>query len=242
LIFIDLFADWCGWCHRMEKEVFPSEPFQKATGDMVLLRLNTEDRAEGTKFAQQYEIRSLPTFMVVAPDLSVAGVIMGYAPAPQFVQKLAETRKEYQVFQKRVKDEPTYQKDYQKRLDLAKEFIGRRGFGEAERRLNKLVNEAGAPQGIRDSASYNLALAMVSQKKYDASLALLNKLLSRVSTGEPAEMGRILLGQLYYEQGNFGAALRELNKFKSSFPNSKMIASVNSLIPQLELQAKVRQQ
>ena len=49
LIFVDLFADWCGWCHKMEQEVFPSETFQKATDDMVLLRLNTEDGAEGTK-------------------------------------------------------------------------------------------------------------------------------------------------------------------------------------------------
>jgi len=31
LIFVDLFADWCGWCHRMEQEVFPSQAFQNAT-------------------------------------------------------------------------------------------------------------------------------------------------------------------------------------------------------------------
>ena len=49
LIFVDMFAQWCGWCHRMEQEVFPSEAFQKATDKMVLLRLNTEDGKEGTK-------------------------------------------------------------------------------------------------------------------------------------------------------------------------------------------------
>src|ERR1700694_1839053 len=53
LIFVDLWADWCGWCHKMEQEVFPSEAFQKATKDKVLLRLNTEDGSEGTKLAQQ---------------------------------------------------------------------------------------------------------------------------------------------------------------------------------------------
>ncbi|MEO8035043.1 MAG: thioredoxin family protein, partial [Acidobacteriota bacterium] len=41
LIFVDLFAEWCGWCHKMEQEVFPSQTFQSATDNKVLLRLNT---------------------------------------------------------------------------------------------------------------------------------------------------------------------------------------------------------
>jgi thiol:disulfide interchange protein len=41
LILVDMFAEWCGWCHRFEREVFPSEAFQKATDDIVLLRLDT---------------------------------------------------------------------------------------------------------------------------------------------------------------------------------------------------------
>lgn len=241
LIFVDLFADWCGWCHRMEREVFPSEKFQQATSDMVLLRLNTEDRAEGTKFAREFEVRSLPTFLVLAPDLSVAGAILGYAPPTEFTQKLADTRADYNSFLKRAKDEPAYAKDYKRRLDLAKEFVGRRSFGEAEKRLTRLAGDSGAPQDIRDLASYNLALTMVSQKKYAASRSVLTKLLSRVSKGEPAEMGRILLGQIYFEQGDYSSALRELNRFKTSFPDSAMIASVNSIIPQVEKAASKKQ-
>ena len=43
LIFVDMFAEWCTWCHRFDKEVVPSEAFQNATDGMVLLRLDTED-------------------------------------------------------------------------------------------------------------------------------------------------------------------------------------------------------
>lgn len=238
LIFIDMFAEWCGWCHRMEQEVFPSEKFQQATSDMVLLRVNTEDRGEGTKLAREFEVRSLPTFLILTPDMSVAGVIMGYAPSAEFAGKVTTTRQDYTSFKKRLANEAAISKDYEKRLDLSKELIGRRSFGEAEKRLKKLSAEPAAPKNIREAASYNLALAMTSQKKLDAALPVLTALLSRVSKGEPAEMGRILLGQIYYEQGKFDAALRELQKFKASFPNSPMMASVNSIIPQVEQQAK----
>src|SRR3954453_4473771 len=63
LIFVDLFADWCGWGHRFEQEVIPSESFQNATENMVLLRLNSEDGKDGTKFAHYFSVNSLPTFL-----------------------------------------------------------------------------------------------------------------------------------------------------------------------------------
>src|SRR5204863_775401 len=88
LIFVDLFADWCGWCHRFEEEVIPSQAFQSATDDMILLRLNTEDGKDGTKLARDYGIRSLPTFVVLDEDLLIAGQIRGYAPAGDFARML----------------------------------------------------------------------------------------------------------------------------------------------------------
>ena len=111
LILVDMFAQWCGWCHRFEREVFPSEAFQNASADLVLLRLDTEDKGEGSAFARKYQVSSLPTFLLLAPDLSVAGVIRGYAPAPQFVAMLKETRDKYTAFQKRVKSESSMTKD-----------------------------------------------------------------------------------------------------------------------------------
>src|SRR5688572_31047069 len=73
LILVDMFAEWCGWCHRFEREVFPSEAFQKATGDIVLLRLDTEDGKEGTQMARKYGVTSLPTFVLLTPDMTMAG-------------------------------------------------------------------------------------------------------------------------------------------------------------------------
>ncbi len=84
LILVDMFAEWCGWCKRFEREVFPAKVFQDATADIVLLRLNTEDGKDGTKFAREYGINSLPTFLVLNKDLLIAGMIKGYIPSNEF--------------------------------------------------------------------------------------------------------------------------------------------------------------
>ncbi|MBV9493888.1 MAG: thioredoxin fold domain-containing protein, partial [Acidobacteria bacterium] len=139
LIFVDLFADWCGWCHRMEQEVFPSAAFQLATDDMVLLRLNTEDGGEGSQLAQKFGVTTLPTFLVLTHDLTVAGIIRGYAPPNDFVKTLTGVEKQYSDYLKLAADEPKFGDDYDKRLRLAKELHVRQKVADSETRLKKLV-------------------------------------------------------------------------------------------------------
>jgi len=233
LILVDMFAAWCGWCHRMEREVFPSETFQKATEKMVLLRLNTEDGKEGTKFAQDFEVFSLPTFLILAPDLSMAGMIRGYNPAPQFVQQLSNSLTQYADFKKRMKEEPKL-KDPQKRLDLVKDLLARRAFPKAESLLTRVLADKSAPKSVRDDAFFTLAVSQWNQKKMDASLKTLRTLLSSSPKGEPLERGAFMVGEVYLSQKNYPAALAEFKQFKKSFPNSQLARNADYYVLQIE--------
>jgi len=240
LIFVDLFADWCGWCHRMEQEVFPSATFQKATDNMVLLRLNTEDGAEGTTFARKFAVTSLPTFLMLSPEGTLAGIIKGYAPAPDFVQSIKGMETKYNDFRARVAREPTFGKDYQKRLDLAVEFGERQDFEASESRLRKLLTDPKTPADVRDQAYYNLAVAQATQGKRAESLKTIEKLSTVASKGDSLERARFLASQIYYDQGDLKAAVGELKRFKTTFPNSILIRNVEYLLPQLEAQLKTK--
>ena len=239
LIFVDLFADWCGWCHRMEQEVFPSATFQSATDKMVLLRLNTEDGGEGTAFARKYQITSLPTFLMLSSDgNTLAGIIRGYAPASEFAASVKSTESKYNAFLDRVANEGSIANDYQKRLDLAAE-LGERGDATgSETRLRKLIADPKAPADIREKAYYNLAVTQATQGKRDESLKTIQKFSTVVSKGESLERARLLASQIYYEQGDFKSAVTELKRFKTNFPNSVLIGRVDQLLPQLEAQLK----
>ncbi len=238
LIFVDLFADWCGWCHKMEEEVFPAEAFQKATENKVLLRLNTEDAGEGTKVSQQFGVTSLPTFLLLTPNGTVAGVIRGYYPAGEFVKALSDTEAKYKEFVKRAATEDSIAKNYDKRLDLAKEFRARYELPESEERFKKLTTEAGVPQKIRDEAYYELALTQVVGKHYDEGLKTIRKFGSVQNKGEPYEKARLLAGDIYVQQGNFQSAVNELRAFKVTFPNSQYVQNVDVVLPQLEQRLK----
>src|SRR5687768_2206949 len=203
LIFVDMFANWCGWCHRFDKEVVPSEAFQNATEKMVLLRLDTEDGKEGSEFAKKYQVNSLPTFVILTPDLAIAGVIKGYAPPTQFVGMMTGVLEKYKAFETMVAQERMLSKDYQKRLEIAREFRNRQGYTEAEERLKKLTSETGVPGTLRDEAFYDLGILYLQQGKHDQVLKTVADFGKVQKKGESYERARFLVPNVYLAQGNF---------------------------------------
>jgi thioredoxin-related protein len=234
LILVDMFAQWCGWCHRFEREVFPSEVFQKATDDMVLLRLDTEDRGEGTQYAQKFGVSQLPTFRLLSPDLTLAGVINGYAPPQQFVAMLEEKRTEYTTFKDLVKNEAKYAKDYKQRFVLAKGFSERAQYDKSTPRFQKLMTEKGVPADIRDAAYYELAVTLMYQRKLEESMKTVRALTAMSKTGQAVEQARFLAAQIYIMQSNLLGAATELRALKKNHPNSQLIRSVDMILPDIE--------
>lgn len=234
LILVDMFAEWCGWCHRFEREVFPSAAFQEATKDIVLLRLDTEDGKEGTQFARKYAVTSLPTFLVLAPDLSMAGLLRGYAPPNDFVASLKDTRKKYGEFVKRSSNEAAIAKDPVQRLALAKEYMQRSMYDKAVDRLKKLSTEKGIPAAIRDDAFYNLAMTQVMQNKLDDALVTVRSLTSVSKLGTPVEQSRMLAAQIYLQQGNLLSAANEFRSFRKAYPTSPLVAQIDIILPEIE--------
>jgi len=234
IIFVDLFANWCGWCHRMEREVFPTEKFQKTTRNMVLLRVNTEDGGEGSRLAQQYRVTQLPTFLMLAPDGMLVGLIHGYAPAEPFSQRVAEQEQKYKNFLKEVASEKVFANDYQRRLNLAVDYVSRRGYKSGDSRLRSIIATKNIPSDIRDAAYYSLGDSLHEQKRYDEAMKLLNEFFRIQTKGTSLEKARLLLGQLHVDRGNYKAALAELQKFKRTFPRSDLLPQVERILPQLE--------
>jgi thioredoxin-related protein len=236
MIFVDLFAQWCGWCHKFEADVFPTDEFQKATSKMVLLRLDTEDGADGTAFAQRYQISSLPTFVVLNHDMTVVSLIRGYAPAPDFVKMLDNSLLKYKSFQKLAASESTFSKDYAKRFELAKEFRLRQNYNQSEPRLKKLVTEKGVPLEVRDQAYYELGILYLVQGRYVEVTKTIADFSKVQKEGEPYERARLLATDVCIARGDLRCAADSLHNFKDEFPNSPLIPNVDMMLPSIERQ------
>jgi thioredoxin-related protein/ribosomal protein S21 len=234
LIFVDLFADWCGWCHQLEQQVFPSESFQKATDGYVLLRLNTEDGADGTKLAQRYGVTSLPTSLVITHDMVVAGMIRGFLPPEPYSKMIVDTEKGFTDFRKRAASEASIASDYKKRLELAREFRMHYAFDKAIARFKKLVDDSKTPAAIRDQAYYDMALTQYANNQLDDCEKTIREFSKKQKEGDSYERSLLLLGEVYFAKGNYLSAVNELKSFKTKFPQSPLLNQVNMMLPAAE--------
>ena len=234
LIFVDLFADWCGWCHQLEQQVFPSETFQKATKDHVMLRLNTEDNGDGTKLAREYQVTSLPTSVLLTSDLQVVGFIKGFLPADKMSEAIKDLETKYTDFQKRIANEDAIATDYTKRLELAREFRAHHAYPQSITRFKKLVSEPKAPSSIRDQAYFDLAVTQAMTNKTDDAMKTIADFGKVATSGDPYERAQILSAEIYYQQGNFMAAATQLRTFKQKFPKSPLMPQVDMLLTNLQ--------
>ena len=103
-VFIDFTgSDWCGWCIRLDREVFTQKAFIKyAKKDLVLLKLDfprrkklSEDQQkQNVELAQKFGIRGFPTIVIVdAEGKEIART--GYRPGgdKKYVKHLKELLK-----------------------------------------------------------------------------------------------------------------------------------------------------
>jgi len=88
LVLVDLYADWCGWCKTMDKEVFSTPAFETFAAQFVLLRVDVEDGGEGTALQRRFRAESLPTLLLLDGKRALVGDIQGYLPTARLISRI----------------------------------------------------------------------------------------------------------------------------------------------------------
>jgi thioredoxin-like negative regulator of GroEL len=124
-LLVDLWAEWCTWCKKLEENVFSTPTFLSYADRYVLLRVDTEDGDEGTRLKERFEIHSLPTTLILSHEMVKVGELQGYLEAEQYVQSLELERMMYHLLI-RAFDESDGKSDAETLKMMADDFHSRR--------------------------------------------------------------------------------------------------------------------
>jgi thioredoxin-like negative regulator of GroEL len=87
-MFVTIGADWCTHCERMKAGTFRDGRFIQGInrGGFVTVMLNAD---QNQSVVSRLGIRSLPTTLIVAPNMQIVERLEGYRTAEQFTLSLS---------------------------------------------------------------------------------------------------------------------------------------------------------
>lgn len=92
-LLVHFFAEWCGPCKKMDREVLYAPDFlARVSREVVPVKLDVD---QNKALSQRYKIESVPTDLFLTPDGRVLGSMNGYRPKDDYLRRVAGVEKQY---------------------------------------------------------------------------------------------------------------------------------------------------
>lgn len=87
LLLVDVYTDWCGWCKKLDREVFSDARVASAASRLVAVKVNAEKGGE--KVAERFAVNGYPTILFVDGTGNVVKRVEGYVDADEMLEILS---------------------------------------------------------------------------------------------------------------------------------------------------------
>lgn len=85
LIFLDIYASWCGPCKKLKAKTFPDESVGAFYNANFINFAIDAEKGEGINLASRYGVRAYPTLLFVDGNGKVIAKTMGYHNPDEFL-------------------------------------------------------------------------------------------------------------------------------------------------------------
>jgi thiol:disulfide interchange protein len=84
-VMIDFYADWCGWCKRLDSDTYVDKDVVALAQDFVSLKIDADVEKE---LSSTYKVVGLPTILFIDASGNEIHRVVGYRPPEDFVKEM----------------------------------------------------------------------------------------------------------------------------------------------------------
>ena len=84
-VMIDFYADWCGWCKRLDSDTYVHEDVVALAQDFISLKIDADVEKD---LSSTYKVVGLPTILFIDANGKEIHRVVGYRPPEDFVKEM----------------------------------------------------------------------------------------------------------------------------------------------------------
>ncbi len=235
-LFVDFWADWCGWCHQLDRTTYVDPAVVKASADFVSVKVNAEGDRSDSEIAQRYNVSALPTLLFLSPNGRTLARLDGYVRPADFVRALAGIKDRGATVAAWEKSLAANPDDPQALVKLGLFLVENEAYDEALGLLAK-ARPLDAKLPASDRKQVRMILAALSRAQHDYAQAeglLKEGLALRPAAADQDAQMLYLLGRVYMGWGKHEEARVTLKRLIDAHPQNPATERAKRLLAYLD--------
>jgi thiol-disulfide isomerase/thioredoxin len=222
-IIVDFWADWCGWCHRLDKTTYADPWVARKAQEFVAAKIDTEGSRKEREVAVKYQVTSLPTIVFLSPMGRQLGRVNGFQGPGQFprtleaVLQIARRVMGWEDALERNPDDP------RALLALGTHLYEQEYFDDARELLKQaVVRDVGEEPENRRQARMLLAIIEHVTRNFGEAERLVKEALALEPNDEDQPKLLFFLGRTYVSSGRQEEGVATFEVIVRQYPQSPM--------------------
>jgi len=227
-------ADWCGWCHRLDRTTLRDPMVRTRAESFVSVRVDTEGSAREAEVVEDYQVHSVPTVLFLSPrGHQLARVpFQGPGQFPHTMDRALEAGRRVVAWEETLEKNPA---DPAALLALGQHMFEQERFPQSLDLLARAAaNDHGRPAEERRRTRLLLAILQNVQRNYAEAEMVIKEALSIDPRAPDQPQLLFILGRTYVSWGRRAQGVSTMESLVREHPESPMAQKARETLVLLE--------
>jgi thioredoxin-like negative regulator of GroEL len=233
-VVVDFWAEWCDWCHRLERTTYADPGVVRSAQGFVAVRVDTEGSSKEQKAARRYQVTTLPTILFLSPEGRQLGRVNGFQGPGQFPRTLElvqRVARRVMAWEETLTHEP---EDPGALLALGTHLYEQEYPDQARELLRRAVAND-VDQGVEERRRARMLLAIIEhvERNFAEAEKLLKEALTLPASPEDQPKLLFVLGRTQMSSGRQAEGMATFEVIIREFPQSPVAAKARETLSSL---------